>query len=130
LNEFLGWARRFADSVRMIARYPSPGPISSDDLGRIEDAERSLRVLAAHANRLFGTAQGGALSCSLLSCYAWMALWDAANEWLNVCDKCGRVFVSTAGRARYCSGRCRKTCLQREWRQRRSQKEKKRQAFA
>ena len=53
---------------------------------------------------------------SLISAFASMVLMDAESNLVNVCEKCERVFVSSSGRAKFCSPRCRKAVMQRNWR--------------
>jgi hypothetical protein len=60
---------------------------------------------------------------SLLASFAMMALLDLTGQQrVRACEVCGNTFVSAAPRARYCSGRCRRTAEQRVYRGRRRTK--------
>jgi endogenous inhibitor of DNA gyrase (YacG/DUF329 family) len=128
-DEFLDATRRFGGYVRTLGRYrtseTSPDETNRNDL---EVAIAALRALAAQTAFTFRGGSFGRLTrswvpTSLLGVYAWMALTDAFDGLLNLCNECGRIFVSSAGRARFCSARCRKSTLQREWRGRKDQPE-------
>ena len=123
-NQFFRVANGFADAVRTI------GQARSSDLtdAEIGQACEHLESLAASVNaglfvRKDRTLGHQWVAGSLVASFAMMALLDAANGWLNTCSNCSRVFVSTAGRARYCSARCRKTALQRNYRDRKEKRD-------
>ena len=128
VNQFLDCARGFGEMVRAVGQYRPADQISEQEKRKVEAAMKGLQILAADTSlTLMGNNDGtflpGWTSGSLIGAYALMALCDAAEGLLNVCDRCGHVFVSSAGRARFCSPRCRKTWLQRAWRERKVQKE-------
>jgi hypothetical protein len=116
VDQALTSARQFAQSIRRIGR----GPEQKEEF---DEAMREMQALAAQSSFTTAGKAGETFRwapASLLSYYAAMALADVAEDLLNVCDNCHAVFVSSAGRARFCSPRCRKTALQREWRTRKA----------
>ncbi len=127
VEQFQKCARRFAHLVRTIAWYQTEERFTPEDQIRFKDATMALRILAAYTISTIGESGDDGFirrwaATSLISGYALMALLDLTNGLLNVCHECGRVFASSAGRARFCSPRCRKTSLQREWRGRKAEK--------
>ena len=133
VNQFLDWICRFAGFVRAIGRYRITEPMNEEEKARVDKTEigaaiAELQALAAQTTPTIGGIEDGDYvrywaPTSLLGAYALMVLSDAGNGLLNVCDQCGRVFASSAGRARFCTARCRKTALQREWRERKTLRE-------
>jgi hypothetical protein len=124
-NDFVQCARHFADIVRALGRLKPADQMSDAETSRVLHASGALQSLAAHTKPALCAKNDGTffhqwLPTSLIASYAMMALLDLAQGLVNVCDNCGRVFVSSAGRARFCSARCRKTSLQREWRARKA----------
>src|SRR5579883_247971 len=119
VGEFQECVRSFARHVRTVGRYGAGGPLSAEAKIEFQAAALALTALAAETVRVLnsdseGQVQSGWLAPSLIGTYASMALSDAVHGLLNVCDQCERVFVSSSGRARFCSTLCRKTRLQRE----------------
>jgi hypothetical protein len=125
VTQFVDSAHRFADMVRALGSSKAANQMTAQERSEFEVSTRALAALTANANPTIHRRADGSLgrqwmSTSLLASYATMALLDARDGLLNVCDNCGRVFVSSAGRARFCSPRCRKSSLQREWRARKA----------
>jgi len=126
-DQFLRIANNFADTVRTLGRARSAGDTMDVSDTEIRQACEYLESIVASVNAgLFvqkdRTLDHHWVAGSLLASFGMMALEDAARGWLNTCSNCSRVFVSTAGRARYCSTRCRKTALQRSYRDRKEKR--------
>jgi hypothetical protein len=122
-NQFLRCAFDFADAVRALGGMKPSDEMTELEKQSIIRATGRLQALAAGtAPALYARKDGTFfhqwVSAALIGSFALMVLLDAARGLVNVCGNCGKVFVSSAGRARYCSARCRKTSLQREWRAR------------
>ena len=118
-------AYAFASVVRRIANIKPINELSDVEQDQIIGAREELMLWASQVNpalniRRDGTCTKEWVSTCLMASYAMMALLDAASGLLNACDNCKRLFVSSAGRARFCSTRCRKTALQREYRSRKA----------
>lgn len=127
-DQFQDRARRFAQNVRMIGRYQAGSPLTEEGRSQLKLAVGEMQILGADTVPALAVTGNGKIHrhwapTSLIGAYAWMVLSDAANGLLNVCVDCGRVFVSSAGRARFCSPRCRKRSLQRDWRGRKAARE-------
>ncbi len=60
---------------------------------------------------------------SLLAAYATMFSEDWIAHTPLLCDECGRVFISTSRRVRYCSPRCKNTAVKRRYRHNRRRRE-------
>jgi len=121
-DELQFWAQRFAEMVRTLGLHSrEAGKGGANE--RVQEAARKLEALAFPSSPVLqGSLREHRTTVSLLGTYASMVLEDAAQGLLNICEECARVFVSSAGRARFCSSRCRKTVLQREWRARKAQR--------
>ena len=94
-NQSLAWQRahyEMAALVNQVSAYPwIPDPKSG-----------SIRLIWA--------------SPSLLASFAMMAFQDLAEGKVLACAHCGRVFVSDAWQAAYCSDKCRNTAVKRRYR--------------
>lgn len=120
-DQFTRAVMSFAAMVRRLGR-----PIDASNFADREEVQTALSELQRWAGPTYftlrlGSAGGfvpGRMISSLLSAFAAMALLDVAQGLLGVCANCDRVFVSSAGRAKYCSPRCRRTSIQRDWRAR------------
>lgn len=125
VDVFLQNAKGFAQAVQRIARIRPLSEISGPEQHELRMARENIMRLAAQAPlALFpepdGTYKRESITTSLIAACGQMVLQDAQNGRLNMCGNCERVFVSSAGRARFCSDRCRKAKLQREWRARKT----------
>ncbi len=124
-TRFIGQARLFASLARTLGKM-IPGQESTED-GTFSSAEAIavLRWLVAQTTSTVYLQENGTVAhqwmpTSLLASYAMMLLLDAERGLVNACANCDRVFVSSAGRAKFCSPQCRKSFLQREWRSRKA----------
>lgn len=125
VNDFVDHARRFAAAVRALGSMAPAAELSAGE--QAVRAAEHLQSLACWSSPGLYTRRDGSFAfhwvpSSLLGSYALMAMLDAARGWLNSCARCERVFVSTTGRARYCSVRCRKTVAQASWRARKKER--------
>jgi len=124
--EFIERARSFAAAARAVGRMRPVDHLTEIEQQEIVQATDRLQALASQVSPALYTRNDGTfllqwVPTSLLASYAMMLLLDAARGWLSTCGNCERVFVSSAGRARFCSPRCRKTSLQRAWRARKAE---------
>jgi hypothetical protein len=125
-SEFLRYAYRFAKAVRAVGRIQPTTEMTDPQKHESVAAITDLGSLAGPTWSACDLKDDGNLiqqlvPTSLISTFANMALLDSMRGLVNVCDGCDRVFVSSAGRARFCSARCRKTVLQRGWRARKGE---------
>ncbi len=125
IGEFVSEIQSFSRAVRSLARFRPIEEMNDGEKHFLAVAYHELMNLASQVNpalllKVDGTCSREWVSTSLLSSYAMMVLLDAERGALNVCVNCSRVFASSAGRARFCSSRCRRTQLQRQSRARRS----------
>lgn len=122
---FIGQARLFATLARTLGKV-KPLQESTQEEKRISaEAVAVLKSLVAQTTSTLylrddGTLGHELMSTSLMASYAMMLLIDAARGLVNACFNCDRVFVSSAGRAKFCSPQCRKSSLQRGWRARKA----------
>jgi hypothetical protein len=119
-DQFLRLAFSFADAIRILAQAGGK-QLAGDQLAEARQALEFLNRLAAGAEAGFSLRDNGAVeSCwktpSLIAAFARMALLDLARGWIQVCARCARVFISSAGKARFCSPRCRYAVQRRLWR--------------
>jgi hypothetical protein len=123
VDHFLRLASAFCGIARILGSFKPIDEMTEAEKQETVKATSALQALASHTNpALYGRNNGTFfhqwVPTSLIASYAMMALLDAANGLIHVCGNCKCVFVSSAGRARYCSPRCRKNALQRQWRAR------------
>jgi hypothetical protein len=123
LREFVGHALQFSEILRRLAQIRAQKEMTETDRAEAVEASEVLQAYAADAGIGLYPQEDGTLARqwvahSLIASFATMALLDLADSLVNVCENCSRVFVSSAGRARFCSPTCRRTLLQREWRAR------------
>jgi hypothetical protein len=128
VGDFLNAARSFSRAVRSLARFRPIEEMDDVEHHFIATAYHELMYLASQVNPLLRLNKDGTCSrewvcTSLLASYAMMVLLDVERGALNLCAKCNRVFTSSAGRARFCSAKCRRTQLQRESRARKKTEE-------
>jgi hypothetical protein len=119
-DHFLRLAFSFADAIRILARAGGK-QLAADQLVEAREALELLNRLAAGAEAGFCLRDNGAVESawktpSLIGAFARMALLDFARGWIQVCARCTRVFISSAGKARFCSPRCRYAVQRRIWR--------------
>ena len=122
-DSFVDTIQWFSNILNVLGRMKPASELSEDAQESINRACDALQLLVARVNaaiytRLDGTFLHQCVPTSLISSFAMMALLDAANEFLKVCDNCDKVFTSSAAKARFCSPRCRNAFQRREWRAR------------
>jgi hypothetical protein len=120
IDQFLRLAFSFAAAIRILAQAGGK-QLAGDQLAEARQAVEFLNRLAAGAEAGFSLGENGAVECcrktpSLVAAFARMALLDLARGWIQVCARCARVFISSAGKARFCSPRCRYAVQRRIWR--------------
>ncbi|HWQ52162.1 MAG TPA: hypothetical protein VN442_00665 [Bryobacteraceae bacterium] len=128
-DAFLGAAFRFADLIRAIASSAAGQSLADTPASQTQLAMDALEVLATGASLTLWSRPHGDITArwrtpSLLAAFARMALLDLAEGWIQVCDRCDRIYVSSAGRARFCSPRCRHAVQRRQWRARKKSEPK------
>jgi hypothetical protein len=119
--QFLTAAEDFSRMVRTLASFKLLGQMTEVEKIYNVNARKKLLYLSSQVNPELGLKNDGTFSydwvcTSLLASFAMMVVLDCARGLLNICGNCDSVFVSSAGRARFCSDRCRRTTMQREWR--------------
>jgi len=128
-SEPVGWLLGAASVLRgavldLSADLVLGGESTMDHLYRVDSAVRALHSLLAPVQPSLTVAPDGEYrqtwrTRSLLSSFALMALLDLTERRrVLTCTTCGRVFVSGAYQARYCSERCRGTAQKRAYRAR------------
>jgi predicted RNA-binding Zn-ribbon protein involved in translation (DUF1610 family) len=125
---FIGQARLFARVARTLGKVKPLQESTEEEKRSSAKAVAVLQSLVAQTTSTLSLQEDGTLAhhwvpTSLMASYAMMLLLDAARGLLNVCVNCDRVFVSSAGRAKFCSPQCRKSSLQRGWRARKAAEE-------
>jgi hypothetical protein len=125
----VGWLLGAASQLRGVVLDLSADPASPqesavDYMYRIDTAVRALHTLLAPVQPSLTVGSDAQYrqtwrTRSLLSSFALMALLDLTEQRrVLTCRTCGRVFVSGAYQARYCSERCRATAQKRAYRAR------------
>ena len=128
-SEPVGWLLGAASILRGAVLDLSADPVLGADsplenLHRIDTAVRALHTLLSSVQPSLTVGSNGEFrqtwrTRSLLSSFALMALLDLTERRrVLTCSTCGRVFVSGAYQARYCSERCRGTAQKRAYRAR------------
>jgi hypothetical protein len=128
-GEPVGWLLGAANQLRGAVLELSADPLvveesPMDFVYRLESAMRALHILLAPVQPSLTVGDAGEFrqtwrTRSLLSSFAMMALLDLTERRrVLTCRPCGRVFVSGAYQARYCSERCRATAQKRAYRAR------------
>ncbi len=125
--KFLYAAETFTATLRTLASLKPVDEMSEFDKFKVGEARQHLLYLSSQVNPSIGFKKDGTcfretICTSLLASFAMMVLLDSTRGLLNLCAKCDRVFVSSAGRARFCSTRCRNATMQSERRNRQKQK--------
>ena len=127
IHNFLGAAFGFYDSVQTISRLKG---VRVQDLDQresysVERAVRTIEALVANVRHTVDFTEDGQLiqrwtSASLLASFGMMAFLDLMEGKVHRCanEACGRIFVTDAWQAAYCSPRCRNTALKRQSRKR------------
>jgi hypothetical protein len=122
---FLGAASHLRDAVLDLSADPALGNESATDfVYRLDTAARLLHGLLSPVQPSLTVGPDGEFrqtwrTRSLLSSFALMALLDLTERRrVLTCRICGRVFVSAAYQALYCSERCRGTGQKRAYRAR------------
>ncbi len=121
--EFLNMAHSFEQMVRTLIRGDSE--TSPFEAYKLEFARQRLLYFSSQVNPSLYPKKDGSFGrewvcTSLMASFSMMVQLDLQRGLLNECANCETIFVSSAGRARFCSERCRKTMLQREWRDRKA----------
>jgi hypothetical protein len=119
VTQFVVMAREFVDMVRAIARFNPESELSEVEQYEITTARQRLLYLSSQVNPSLGINKDGSyvrewVCTSQLASFAMMVMLDAERGLINECANCKTIFVSSAGRAKFCSDRCRRTALQRE----------------
>jgi hypothetical protein len=128
-SEPVGWFLGAASQLRGAVLDLSADPVAADESAldfvyRIDTAARALHTLLSPVQPSLTVGSDGEFrqawrTRSLLSSFALMALLDLTERRrVLTCTTCGRVFVSGAYQARYCSERCRGTAQKRAYRAR------------
>lgn len=114
VEEFLNAAVLFRDALRGIGTFlEDPSNVGADAERRFFSGRDRLHALVARVSPYLQLRQDASLglywvSTSLLSTYAMMAIQDLAKQRRpRSCEACGRIFLSAAYQARYCSETCR-----------------------
>jgi hypothetical protein len=128
-GEPVGWFLGAASQLRGAVLDLSADPLVADESAldfvyRLDTAARALHTLLSPVQPSLTVGTDGDFrqawrTRSLLSSFALMALLDLTERRrVLTCTTCGRVFVSGAYQARYCSERCRGTAQKRAYRAR------------
>ncbi len=128
-SEPVGWLLGAASILRgavldLSADQLLGADVALENLHRIDTAARALHTLLSPVQPSLTVGPDGEFrqtwrTRSLLSSFALMALLDLTERRrVLTCRTCGRVFVSGAYQARYCSERCRGTAQKRAYRAR------------
>ena len=102
---------------------------TDDDRRAIWNGMKALNALVSPASSALWPLRDGSfeqrwVSPSLLASLAMMVLQDLTeHRRILRCTTCGRIFVSAAYQAQYCSAKCRSTAQKRAYRERVRQKE-------
>ena len=117
--KFLYAAEIFTVTLRTLASLKPVNEMTDFDKHQVGQARDYLLYLSSQVNPSIGFKEDGScfretICTSLLASFAMMVLMDSTRGLLNLCAKCDRVFVSSAGRARFCSTRCRNAMMQSE----------------
>ena len=117
--KFLYAADTFTATLRTLASLRPADEMTDFEKHKVGNAREYLLYLSSQVNPSIGFNKDGScfretICTSLLASFAMMVLLDSTRGLLNVCAKCDRVFVSSAGRARFCSARCRNAMMQSE----------------
>src|SRR6266850_7777167 len=112
-------ARDFVTMVRAIARLRPESEMSEIEKYETVRARQRLLYLSSQVNPSLGLNEDGScfrewVCTSQFASFAMMVMLDAERGLINECANCKKIFVSSAGRAKFCSDRCRRTALQRE----------------
>ncbi len=127
IHNFLAAAFGFYDSVQTITRLAGTPPqnLEERDYFSYTSAVKTIEALVANVRHTVGFTEDGQMiqrwtSASLLASFGMMAFLDLTEGKVHRCanESCGRLFVTDAWQAAYCSPRCRNTTLKRESRKR------------
>lgn len=127
-GDFWDAGRALRDAAGALSGVKPPDDCSQEELQTLGRGMRILNVLVSPVRSVLTLQDDGSFgqlwaAPSLLASYAMMVLQDlTARRKILRCEVCGRIFVSTAYQARYCSARCRYTAQKRAYRKRLHQK--------
>ena len=126
LDAFVNAAVTLRNALYGLAHVKPVAEASKEENSWVRCGEKILYALLAPVSPALellddGKFQQRWVSTSLLASYAMMAFLDLVEERPLRCEVCGKLFVSGAYQARYCSPTCRHTAQKRAYRERRKQ---------
>lgn len=124
LDAFVNAAVTLRNALYGLAHVKPLAEASTEENSWVLRGEKILHALLAPVTPALELLDDGKfrqrwVSTSLLASYAMMAFLDLVEERPLRCEVCGKLFVSGAYQARYCSPTCRHTAQKRAYRERR-----------